>query len=135
MTFSNARKGDDKTLAKNVKYSDTTQDRIGMLIHDFVYMANCIKPKVCVIENVQEIARAELYHIAMNRLRKWGYKVNAQVLSSSSFGVAQSRKRLITIAVRPDVCKSAGIRSENDLLRIFPQGSIYEPTVRMRLLM
>ena len=130
VTFSNARKGDDKTLAKNVKYSDTTQDRIGMLIHDFVYMANCIKPKVCVIENVPEIARAELYHIAMNRLRKWGYRVNGQILSSSSFGVAQNRRRLITIAVRPDVCKSAGIRSENDLLRIFPQGSIYEPTVR-----
>ena len=130
VTFSNARKGDDKTLAKNVKYSDTTQDRIGMLIHDFVYMANCIKPKVCVIENVPEIARAELYHIAMNRIRKWGYRVNGQILSSSSFGVAQNRRRLITIAVRPDVCKSAGIRSENDLLRIFPQGSIYEPTVR-----
>ena len=130
VTFSNARKGDDKTLAKNVKYSDTTQDRIGMLIHDFVYMANCIKPKVCVIENVPEIARADLYHVAMDRLRKWGYRVSCQVLSSASFGVAQSRRRLITIAVRPDVCKRAGIRSENDLLSIFPIGSIYEPTVK-----
>ena len=129
-TFSTSGKGKKKIEEKNVKYSDTTQDRIGMLIHDFVYIANCTKPKVCVIENVPSIKSSDVFHHALNRLRRWGYKVNFKVLCSSNFGVPQRRNRLIAIAVRPDICRKVGIKSERDLLEIYPQGSIYEPTLR-----
>lgn len=129
-TFSTSGKGKKKIEEKNVKYSDTTQDRIGMLIHDFVYMANCTKPKVCVIENVPSIKSSDVFLNALNRLRRWGYKVNFKVLCSSNFGVPQRRNRLIVLAVRPDICRKVGIKTDEDVLDIYPQGSIYEPTLR-----
>jgi len=129
-TFSTSGKGKKKIEEKNVKYSDTTQDRIGMLIHDFVYIANCTKPKVCVIENVPSIKSSDVFHHALNRLRRWGYKVKFKVLCSSNFGVPQRRNRLIAIAVRPDICRKVGIKTEEDILSLYPQGSIYEPTLR-----
>ena len=129
-TFSTSGMGKKKIEEKNVKYSDTTQDRIGMLIHDFVYIANCTKPKVCVIENVPSIKSSDVFHHALNRLRRWGYKVNFKVLCSSNFGVPQRRNRLIVIAVRPDICRKVGIKTEEDILSLYPQGSIYEPTLR-----
>ena len=115
-TFSTSGKGKKKIEEKNVKYSDTTQDRIGMLIHDFVYIANCTKPKVCVIENVPSIKSSDVFHHALNRLRRWGYKVNFKVLCSSNFGVPQRRNRLIAIAVRPDICRKVGIKTEEIFL-------------------
>lgn len=129
-TFSSARSGADKSLAKNVKYSDVKQSRIGMLIHDFVYLANCIMPKVCVIENVPQIRKADAYLYAMDRLRRWGYKVNGQIMYSSTFDVAQRRERFITLAIHPDISKIVGIRSDADVADLFPKGSIYEPTTR-----
>lgn len=128
-TFSTSGKGKKKIEEKNVKYSDVTQDRIGMLIHDFVYIANCTQPKVCVIENVPSIKSSDVFKHALNRLRKWGYKVNFKVMCSSNFGVPQRRKRLIAIAVRPDVCRKIGIKNETDILEVYPKSSIYEPTL------
>ena len=42
-----------------------------MLIHDFVFMANVIQPKVCIIENVPGIKRSEVFQHACARLRHW----------------------------------------------------------------
>jgi DNA-cytosine methyltransferase len=128
-TFSTAGKGKDKILKKNVKYSDTRQDRIGMLIHDFVFMCNVMQPKVCVLENVPSIKSSDVFQHALERLRKYNYKVNFSVMTSSNFGVAQRRKRLIVIGVRPDIAKACGIKTEEDVLKLFPQGSIYEPNL------
>ena len=129
-TFSTSGKGKEKILQKNVKYSDTSQDRIGMLIHDHVYLVNCTKPKVSIIENVKGIKKSDVYQQAMERMRRWGYKINAKVISSSNFGVPQRRERFITISIRSDVCKKAGINHENDILKLFPKESIYEPSIR-----
>lgn len=129
-TFSTSGKGKQKIEEKNVRYSDTTQDRIGMLIHDFVYIANCTKPKVCVIENVPSIKSSHVFHHALERLRRWDYKVNYKVLCSSNYGVPQRRNRLIVIAIRPDICRKVGIKTETDILDLYPKGSIYEPTLR-----
>ena len=54
-----------------MKYSDTSQDRIGMLIHDHVYLVNCTKPKVSIIENVKGIKKSDVYQQAMERMRRW----------------------------------------------------------------
>ena len=128
-TFSTSGKGKKKIEERGVKYSDTTQDRIGMLIHDFVYINNCMKPKICVIENVPTIQSSDVFNHAMERIRKWGYLVNWSVMCSSNYGVPQRRRRLIAIGIRPDVCDVVGIRTEKDILNLYPEGSSYEPTM------
>lgn len=129
-TFSTAGKGKKKIEQINVKYSDTTQDRVGMLIHDFVFIANCTRPKVVVMENVPNIKNSDVFKHALQRLRKTGYLVNYDVLVSSNFGVPQKRRRLFVIGVRQDVAERANIKSESDILNVFPKGASYEPTIK-----
>ena len=129
-TFSTSGKGQKKNEEKNVKYSDTTQDRIGMLIHDFVYINNCMKPKVCVIENVPSIKSSDVFQHSLERLRRWGYKVNFSIMKSSHFGVPQKRRRLIVIGIRPDICKHIGLKDEEEILDLYPSPSVYEPTLK-----
>jgi DNA-cytosine methyltransferase len=131
--FSTAGKGEIKIEAIDQRYSDAVQSRIGMLIHDFVYVANCTKPKICILENVPNIVKSHVFQDALNRLRKWGYLVNFNVLTASAFGVPQRRKRLFAVALRPDVAVSAGLKTEADLLTLYPVGNKDEPTVRQAL--
>lgn len=128
-TFSTSGKGTQKNEQKNVKYSDTTQDRIGMLIHDFVYINNVMKPKVCIIENVPSIKSSDVFQYSLERMRRWGYLVNYSTMCSSHFGVPQRRRRLIVVGIRPDICKSIGIKDEEEILDLYPEGSSYEPTI------
>ena len=132
-TFSTSGKGEEGILLKDVKYSDLTQDRIGMLIHDYVFFASCVRPKVCLIENVPEISNSHPFQVATDRLRHHGYKVNHQVLISSRFGVPQRRRRLFVVAVRGDVAEKVGIKSDEDILSLYPIGSDYEVSVREAL--
>ena len=129
-TFSTSGSGKKKIEEKNVVYSDTRQDRVGMLIHDFVYLVNCTLPKVFVLENVPPIKSSDVFNHCLNRLRKWGYKVNFKVLKSSNFGVPQSRRRLILLGVRSDICEKVGFEDAEDILTVFPKGNTYEPTLR-----
>ena len=105
----------------DVAYSDVRQNRIGMLIHDYVFMANVIQPKVCVMENVPEMAKSDVFLYALERLRRYGYLVSYKKLVATDYGVAQKRNRLFVIAVRPDVADGAGIGSEAELNEVFPR--------------
>ena len=124
---------DDKADAKNVSYSDTEQDRIGYLIHDYVYCVLQIQPKVFVLENVPQLApkgfgqsESPIFELAVERLRRHGYLVNFKVLSATDYGVAQKRKRLFLVGVRPDIAKRVQINNEQTILEeCYP-----EPTVR-----
>jgi len=129
-TFSTSGKGEVKNEEKDVKYSDITQDRIGMLIHDYVYIFNVMKPKVGIIENVPNIQNSDVFKYALQRMRRWGYLVNYNVLNSSNYGVPQRRRRLFVVAVRPDVAKKIGLKDEKDILDLYPVGSSYHPTIR-----
>lgn len=129
-TFSTSGKGEVKNEEKDVKYSDITQDRIGMLIHDYVYIFNVMKPKVGIIENVPNIQSSDVFKYALERMRRWGYLVNYNVLNSSNYGVPQRRRRLFVVAVRPDVAKKIGLKDEKDILDLYPIGSLYQPTIR-----
>mgnify|MGYP003999197609 FL=1 len=123
-------KGKEIVQSKVQKYSETTQESVGMLIHEYVSIATVSQPKVIVIENVPSIKTSDVFHSAMNRLRKSGYLVNFNVLTSSHFGVSQKRKRLFVIGIREDIGKTVGITDEKDILQLYPAGSNYEPTIK-----
>jgi DNA (cytosine-5)-methyltransferase 1 len=119
-----------KHEAKNKQYSEVTQDRVGMLIHDYVYLANCIHPKICIIENVPEISSSTVFHDALKRLRGHGYLVQFKKLKAHHYGVPQRRERLFAIGIRGDICKKIGITDEREVLTLFPKGSSFHPTVQ-----
>lgn len=133
-TFSKAtgKRVEEKTKheAKNKQYSEVTQDRVGMLIHDYVYLANCIHPKICIIENVPEISSSTVFHDALKRLRGHGYFVQFKKLKAHHYGVPQRRERLFAIGIRGDICKKIGITDEREVLTLFPKGSSFHPTVQ-----
>lgn len=122
-TFSKASagKGMDKIEKMNVVYSDTRQNRVGMLIHDYVFMANVIQPRVCVIENVPEIVKSPVFQEALNRLKRYDYVISYKKLVASDYGVGQKRSRLFVLAVRPDIAKRVGIKNSDDLFAVFPK--------------
>ncbi len=129
-TFSTSGVGEGKNETRDVKYSDVTQDRIGYLIHEFVYLANCTQPKICILENVPNIAKSDVFTNALSRLRRYGYKVNHKVLTASYYGVPQRRKRMFVVGIRPDVADKIGLQDEADILSLYPQGSSYQPSVK-----
>lgn len=135
VTFSTstAGRGKEKMAKKNVIYSDTKQSRIGFLIHDYVFMANVMQPKVCIIENVQGIARSPVFNHAIDRLKRYGYIISYKKLSSSDYATPQKRERLFTLAVRPDIAQKVGIRNSDDLEKVFPVPSNTTVTVRQAL--
>ncbi len=127
-TFSQVGKGESKSALENVQYSDVTQDRIGYLIYEWVYLANSSLPKICILENVPEIQRSDIFKNALIKLRS-NYKVNFKELTASNFGVPQKRKRVYVIGIRNDVCEKVGIKSEEDIIDLYPEASSYNPTV------
>jgi len=134
-TFSTASagRGKDKMDKKNVAYSDTTQSRIGYLIHDYVFMANVIQPKICIMENVPGIVRSHVFNEALDRLRRYGYIISYKKLLATNYGAPQKRERLFVLALRPDIAKEVGIKDENDLAKVFPQPTSDIITTRQAL--
>ena len=82
------------------------------------------------MENVPDIDSSPIFHDALKYIRSHGYKINYKVLKASHFGVAQRRRRLFVIGLRPDIAEQLGVKDEKDILDIFPKESSYEPTVK-----
>lgn len=118
-------KGWDKTKS----YSDgKTVENIEDLFLEFIRVANEIKPKVIVAENVKGITFGE----ATKKLNEFikafegiGYYVTYRVLNAADFGVAQGRERTIFICVREDVADAIGLSFLN-LAGIFPDEFGYQ---------
>lgn len=98
----------------------------------FVSAVETITPKFVVMENVKgmlKVANQVVEDYECLRIRKNGkeysYKVSWQILDSQDFSVAQSRERLIYIAVRNDVMKERNITPEKifELIRENCEGS------------
>lgn len=132
-TFSRAKGKIEVESDEYQKYSDTTQKRIGMLIHDYVYIANVIQPKVCILENVPQIAASPVFAHALERLRRYDYRIAYKTLVASNFGVAQKRERLFLIAIRPDIADAADIHSDEDVMSVFPEPETQTVTLRSAL--
>ena len=59
-----------------------------------------LQPPTFTLENVQAYGKSKAFNIILETLYSQGYWVNYQVLNSADFGVPQSRRRLILIAVK-----------------------------------
>jgi DNA (cytosine-5)-methyltransferase 1 len=129
---------DDKAEDELVPYSDKEQKREKFLIQDYVYCVLQSQPKVCVLENVPQMApkghgksESPIFELAVERLRRHGYLVNWKILSATDYGVAQKRKRLFLVGVRPDIAKKVKIFDEEAILEeCYPEPTKQNLTLR-----
>lgn len=80
------------------------EDPRNSLYREFVSIISRLTPEAFVMENVTGIDQMNVREQILNDLELDGhYRVLAQVLDSSDFGVPQSRKRLIFLGIRSDM--------------------------------
>lgn len=119
----------EKGWDKEKKYSDgKVQVSIENLFYEFIRIADGIKPKVIVAENVKGITLGESkrkLNAFINEFEKIGYYVTYKVLNAADYGVPQARERTIFICVREDVADSLGLSFLN-LNSIFPEATTKE---------
>ena len=108
---------------KTKKYSDgKVIENIEDLFFDFLRIANVIRPKVIIAENVKglTIGEAKQYYSKItNEFENIGYDVSSKVLNSAHYGVPQTRQRVIFIGVREDVTEKIGLTFMN-IASLFP---------------
>lgn len=98
---------------KRVK--DDVRNQLVFAYIDFIQM---VRPKLILFENVKGFTYAfdkkdnpdavPYSVIVVDRLKKMGYDVSAQVIDFSEYGVPQRRKRFILVGVQKSVKKKAG---------------------------
>lgn len=59
-----------------------------------------LKPKYFTLENVEAYRKSKSFHLITEALFKCGYFANWQTINAADFGVPQSRRRLILMAVK-----------------------------------
>ena len=105
------------------KYSDDQiVENIEDLFFEFLRVAEEIKPKVIVGENVKGLTvgeAKEYFNRINNEFSNIGYDVSAKVLDAKHFGVPQTRARTIFIGVRQDITSKIGLTFMN-IASIFP---------------
>ena len=107
-------------------YSDGKMvENIEDLFFEFLRVADDIRPKVIVAENVKglTIGEAKQYFNKINNtFEDIGYDVVAKVLDSRYFGVSQTRTRVIFIGLRNDITEKAGLNFMT-INNVFPEQS------------
>ena len=76
------------------------------LFFDFIALADKLKPKIVIAENVEGIieSNARKYVIRINKeLQKIGYKVDCYSRNSKKMGIPQSRQRVFFVAYRVEL--------------------------------
>ena len=105
-------------------YSDgKVVDNIEDLFFEYIRIANEIRPKVIIAENVKGLTIGDAkkyYHMITNAFEDIGYHVSSKVLDSRWHGISQTRTRVIFIAVREDVADQAGLNFMT-ISNIFPE--------------
>ena len=110
--------------SKTKNYSDGKMvENIEDLFFEFLRVAEEIKPKVIVAENVKGLTvgeAKEYFNKILNKFEEIGYDVCAQVLDSRYYGVSQTRTRVIFIGIREDVAAKAGYNFMT-ISQVFPE--------------
>ena len=110
-------------FGKTKGYSDIKEvSNIEDLFFEFLRVADVLKPKVIIAENVAGLTMGEAkqyFNKIQNTFEKIGYDVCARVLNSAYFGVPQTRNRVFFIGVRSDITLQIGLTFMN-IESIFP---------------
>jgi DNA (cytosine-5)-methyltransferase 1 len=111
---------------KTKSYSDGMMvENIEDLFFEFLRVANDIRPKVIVAENVAGLTigeAKEYYNKILNEFEKIGYDVCSQVMNSKNYGVSQTRTRVIFIGIRNDITEKVGLNFMT-IQNVFPEPS------------
>ena len=109
---------------QNKNYSDGKMvENIEDLFFEFLRVADDIKPKVIIAENVKGLTigeAKEYFNKIQNTFEDIGYDVVAKVLDSRYFGISQTRTRVFFIGVRNDITEKAGLNFMT-IGNVFPQ--------------
>lgn len=107
-------------------YSDGKMvENIEDLFFEFLRVADEIKPKVIIAENVAGLTVGEAktyFNKIQNTFEDIGYDVCAKVLDSRYFGVSQTRTRVFFIGLRNDITTKVGLTFMN-IANVFPEES------------
>ena len=105
-------------------YSDGKMvENIEDLFFEFLRVADAIRPKVIIAENVKGLTigeAKEYFNKIQNTFEDIGYDVVAKVLDSRYFGISQTRTRVFFIGVRNDITEKAGLNFMT-IGNVFPQ--------------
>jgi len=119
-------------FGKKKKYSDIEGvENVEDLFFEFLRIADELKPKVIIGENVEGLTMGEAkeyFHRIQNTFEQIGYLVVADVLNASYYGVPQARKRTFFIAVREDVAEKVGINFMT-MYQLYPEANKEQTTL------
>ena len=82
------------------------QDVRGTLLHEILRIAQELRPRVLLLENVRNYLThngGQTMGVTLELLNRAGYQVYFKVLNSSDFGVPQTRERLFFVCFRKDM--------------------------------
>lgn len=81
------------------------EDSRNSLVFSFVEWVDALRPKIVTMENVtgMESISSNFMQKVTGAFREVGYETKYRTLNAADYGVPQTRKRIITIAVRDDV--------------------------------
>lgn len=79
------------------RYEEKRDGKWGLL-YEFARLAKGAKPDVITMENVPKLIRHEVFLDFVATLERQGYQVWFKVVDSASYGVPQTRKRLVMLA-------------------------------------
>jgi len=127
----------EKDWGKEKKFREGQADQIlDTLFFDFIDLAERLKPKVVIAENVKGLllgdAKKYVWKI-YQAFEKAGYHVHKWLLDASKMGVPQRRERVFFVAIRKDlVSKIDGIGI--DLFNPMPHIDMYfnEPEIKYK---
>ena len=74
-----------------------------------------LEPPIFTLENVQAYEKSKAFSIILEKLYNLGYWVNYQVLNAADFGVPQSRRRLILVALKRNLISDSDIIQSGDI--------------------